>query len=719
MKKLLLLFCALFFSFISYGQNGQTGRGFHLNRLSKQDTLIQGWKFHTGDNLHWQSAAFDDSKWKTIDPGQDIQHFDELKNAGIAWIRTHILVDSSLMGKTLAVRVAQYTASEIYLNGKFIARYGNVSSNPSVVSGYLTSKEPFIIKLEPGKDNVIAVRVAYQPGLSYISSLFEPLPAFALYVNDYPSALANYHIYLDGIKNFILLFTVFGGAILIVFCIHLVYFIVDRRKKVNLYYALFCASVCFITLPNEIWGINRFGNLALQMWMAYGEGLFFVIGMLFLLLTVYALFNYPYRRIFSLLSVLGAGTAVYMYFTGVTGFIINTDVIPLLFMMEAVHVCIWAIKRKIKDAGFVLAGIILYVIFITISSLLNQGTVLAQLLWGAGLIWFPIGMSFYLGVQNSLTNKKLLSMLNEVQLLSAQNLAQEQEKQQILANQNTLLETQVNERTSELNQSLTHLKQTQTQLIQAEKMASLGELTAGIAHEIQNPLNFVNNFSEVSVELLSELKEEAEAGNKEDVIAIADDLTQNLQKINHHGKRADSIVKGMLEHSRIGTGEKQPTDLNALADEFLKLSYHGLRSKDKTFNAELVTNFDENLPKVNVVQQDLGRVLLNLFNNAFYAVNQKQKTAGADYKPTVTITTFAPPSGGWGAKVSDNGIGIPDAIKEKIMQPFFTTKPTGEGTGLGLSLTYDMVVKGHGGSIQVNSIAGEGSEFIISLPDQS
>jgi two-component system, NtrC family, sensor kinase len=251
-------------------------------------------------------------------------------------------------------------------------------------------------------------------------------------------------------------------------------------------------------------------------------------------------------------------------------------------------------------------------------------------------------------------------------------------------------------------------------LVQSEKMASLGELTAGIAHEIQNPLNFVNNFSEVSIELLQELKEEEAAGHKEGVIAIADDISQNLQKIHHHGKRADAIVKGMLEHSRASSGQKELTDINALADEYLRLSYHGLRSKDKSFNAELITNFDERLPKINVIPQDIGRVMLNLFNNAFYAVNQKIKTAGGDYKPEVTVSTLTE-NGRIIIKVKDNGNGIPDAIKEKIMQPFFTTKPTGEGTGLGLSLSYDIVVKGHGGSIQVNSVEGEGSEFIIQL----
>jgi two-component system, NtrC family, sensor kinase len=270
-----------------------------------------------------------------------------------------------------------------------------------------------------------------------------------------------------------------------------------------------------------------------------------------------------------------------------------------------------------------------------------------------------------------------------------------------------------------LEAALDQLKSTQTQLIQSEKMASLGELTAGIAHEIQNPLNFVNNFSEVNQEMLEELKAESKKpkaerdGQLENELIT--DLIENEQKINHHGRRADSIVKGMLEHSRNASGQKEPTNINALADEFMRLSYHGLRAKDKVFNAELVTHFDANLPKISVIGQDIGRVLLNLFNNAFYAVNQKKKALDGGYKPEVTVTTMTE-NGQVIIKVKDNGVGIPDAIKEKIMQPFFTTKPTGEGTGLGLSLTYDMVVKGHEGSIQVDSVEGEGSEFIIQLP---
>lgn len=267
----------------------------------------------------------------------------------------------------------------------------------------------------------------------------------------------------------------------------------------------------------------------------------------------------------------------------------------------------------------------------------------------------------------------------------------------------------------QVDNTLIDLKAAQSQLIQTEKMASLGELTAGIAHEIQNPLNFVNNFSEINAELLGEMKHEIGNGDLEEIKAIAANIEENSKKINMHGKRADSIVKGMLEHARKSTGVKQAIDINALADEYLRLSYHGLRAKDKSFNALLTENLDSTLPKAEVIGQDIGRVLLNLYNNAFYAVYEKQKKSGADYKPEVTISTSAR-NGHVLVRVKDNGNGIPDKVRDKIMQPFFTTKPTGEGTGLGLSLSYDIVVKVHGGSIDLDTKEGEYTEFTITLP---
>ncbi|MEZ0612095.1 ATP-binding protein [Fibrella sp. WM1] len=314
------------------------------------------------------------------------------------------------------------------------------------------------------------------------------------------------------------------------------------------------------------------------------------------------------------------------------------------------------------------------------------------------------------------------------------------EKEEQERRERHLLEELVQERTQELTQqkaelsrqkeelqaALNELRATQDQLVQREKLASLGELTAGIAHEIQNPLNFVNNFSEVSVDLLHELQEERtrpapqrDAGLEEELLS---DLVQNLSKIQHHGQRASGIVRSMLQHSRSSTGQREPTDLNALAEEYLRLSYHGLRAKDKAFNASFEAVLDPGLPLVSVVGQDIGRVLLNLFNNAFYAVQQRQQAerekdtlVGLAYRPFVKITTQQTPVG-VEIKVADNGTGVPEDLQQKIFQPFFTTKPSGSGTGLGLSLSYDIITKGHNGTMQVESIEGKGTTFTILLP---
>lgn len=275
----------------------------------------------------------------------------------------------------------------------------------------------------------------------------------------------------------------------------------------------------------------------------------------------------------------------------------------------------------------------------------------------------------------------------------------------------------------QIEKTLDELKAAQSQLIHSEKMASLGELTAGIAHEIQNPLNFVNNFSELSNELLVELKEEMESGNNDEVKELVNDVIQNLKKINHHGKRAESIIKGMLLHSRGSSEQKEPTDINSLCDEYLRLSYHGFRAKDKSFNADFKFIPDESIPKLTIIPQDIGRVLLNLINNAFHMVDKKAKSGIEGFKPKVVLSTaIVSSTNGKNVvqiTVQDNGEGIPEKIKDKIFQPFFTTKPTGEGTGLGLSISYDIITKGHDGELKFETEEGEGTEFIISLPFKS
>ncbi len=274
---------------------------------------------------------------------------------------------------------------------------------------------------------------------------------------------------------------------------------------------------------------------------------------------------------------------------------------------------------------------------------------------------------------------------------------------------------QLEEAKLKVESTLEELKSTQSQLIHAEKMASLGELTAGIAHEIQNPLNFVNNFSEVTIDLLEEMAEEMKAKNDDEVKLISEDIKSNLDKISYHGKRASSIVKGMLEHSRTSKREKDPTDINALADEYLRLAYHGLRAKDKSFNAEFKTEFDDSIPRINVITLDIGRVLLNLINNAFYAVSVRAKREPDGYQPMVVVSTK-----GYKdrveIRVKDNADGIPPDVLDKIFQPFYTTKPTGQGTGLGLSISFDIVTVGHNGEIKIDTSVGKGTEFIIELP---
>ena len=399
------------------------------------------------------------------------------------------------------------------------------------------------------------------------------------------------------------------------------------------------------------------------------------------------------------------GTTLYVAFQNgwiITFFVITglTSLCAIVFIVAAIILIISLLRKKDKEARLFVIAAVPFLVSPIISAFIDSEWVVTS--FG---MWTILVLSW-----------GMFARFKSLQIANARvALEKEEERNRLIAAQKEELEKLVEERTAELTLSIADLKQTQAQLIQSEKMASLGELTAGIAHEIQNPLNFVNNFSDVSIELLEEMEEELDKGDTEEVKAIAGDIKLNLEKIAHHGRRADGIVKGMLQHSRASTGHKEPTDINTLSDEYLRLAYHGLRAKDKSFNADLVTHFGENLPKANILAQDVGRVLLNLFTNAFYATQQKQKKAGPDYKPVVQLTTLLNGSN-LEILVKDNGTGIPAAIKDKILQPFFTTKPTGEGTGLGLSLSYDIVVKAHGGTIDINTVEGEYSEFKITLP---
>jgi signal transduction histidine kinase len=392
----------------------------------------------------------------------------------------------------------------------------------------------------------------------------------------------------------------------------------------------------------------------------------------------------------------------------------------LLFTAEQLRLTVRALRERRRGAWIIavgFAGGLLAGLACAGALLLPVSSLVTNALIALVFVLPALGISLFLAREFALDSELLQVKLGEVEKLSAQTLAQEQEKQALLAAQNNTLEQQVQQRTSELQRSLTDLRTTQAQLIQKEKMASLGELTAGIAHEIQNPLNFVNNFSEVSAELVEELEEEQQRPSRDAALEaeLLGDLKENLHKISQHGRRAAGIVKGMLEHSSSSAGEREPTDLNRLCDEYLRLAYQGLRAKDKTFNAALNTNFLADLPPVTLVGADVGRVLLNLFTNAFYAVRQRQQQGEPGYQPQVGVRTLVL-NQQVQIQVTDNGTGMSTAVQGKIFQPFFTTKPTGEGTGLGLSLSHDIIAQGHGGALTVESQEGQGTAFIICLP---
>ena len=684
-----------------------------VNKITAGGILLdKGWKFHAGDNADWAKPGIDDSKWANLDPSSDIYFLPEVRKAEIGWFRLKLHVGPSLFNKTLGMIVYQTGASEIYLNGKLVYELGTIIKGPKKQSLRFYDQQ-ISLKLDSNSAQEIAVRFCCSKN-DLIINYLTPNYCVRLVLTNLNGLVGGFMSETTSflIKDIILvtLYAFLGVISLFLYFSH-------RIQRAYLLFGYYCftsilqallrvptyaikpvslslASTCF--LLSHIVSISAILLLLASLYKVYGQkkSILFYFMVLYAIATlpVFMLF-YPWSNVFAVSFA-------------------------LIMCIDAAIINFRAVRSGFSNAWvFLVAFLVFFVMFVSFMLIaLSGNTNLGLNIAALSLLVIPFGLAIFLANEFARTGNDLQKRIVEVEQLSIKAILQEQEKQQILTSQNETLEIQVAERTAMLNQSLNNLKVTQNQLIQSEKMASLGELTAGIAHEIQNPLNFVNNFSEVNREMIDELEEELKAGNIEDALAIAADIKQNEERINHHGKRADGIVKGMLEHSRSQGGQKEPADINAIADEYLRLAYHGLRAKDKLFNAEIVTGFHPGLPKINIVSQDIGRVLLNLFNNAFYAVNQKKKTAGPDYKPTVEVTTFTLPSGGLGVSIKDNGTGIPNAIKEKIMQPFFTTKPTGEGTGLGLSLAYDMVVKGHSGSITIDTKEGEYTTFTIYLP---
>jgi signal transduction histidine kinase len=732
MKRNCLLYILVLLSCTLYRAEPSTAQPVSLKQLPAEGVLLdKGWKYQAGDNPEWADPDFDDQEWLPIDPLLDLHYLPQIRHTPVGWFRIKFHVDSSLLNKPLALQVDQHIASEIFLNGKLLQQYGTVSTNPDQVRAYQPNYTPTgVLFNQP--EQVIAVRFSVQEQLPYF--YFYPYyKALEIRINEVSGAYA-FEKYITRFHKF----NVFeAGLFILLGLVFLGVYLVYNKQIANLYFSIanFAIGVGSILYVDAVTSndVAYRAYISVPSWL-----LMWVLYNLFLFLAIYSLFaphkGWAFWGVICLFLV-GTSTLFYNYqWTFILGISLPTTVMAI----ELLRISIPAYRKGRRGVSIVIIGLISYLVagnifyFMMYGFLQNQAITdnysVLDITFHFYIGCIPISLSIYLGRKFAFTSKDLEQKLIEVQQLSAQTIAQEQEKMQILASQNETLEKQVAQRTAELSNqkeelqtTLEYLKATQSQLVQKEKMASLGEITAGIAHEIQNPLNFVNNFSELNNELIDEMQEYIYKGHVEEASAMAAGVKENNTKIHHHGHRADAIVKDMLEHSRHTKGERQPTDINALADEYLRLAYYGIKVKDNAFSADIQVNYDDGIGLMNVVPQEIGRVLLNIYNNAFYAVQQKQKLVQVGfngeevYRQIVKVSTRKSKSH-VEIRVRDNGVGMPESVKHKVFQPFFTTKPAGQGTGLGLSLSYDIITKGHGGELQVESKEGEYTEMVISLP---
>ena len=714
MKKLIVFCPCLLFSFFCVAQEV-----FLLHDPGVSFVVLdEGWTYHMGDQLEASRIDYEGHDWKPIRPNADIvESIPADAKTGIGWVRLRFRVTATARKQQLAMMLRQSVASEIYLNGKSIAQYGVISTNPSKIVADDPMHEPVQLDISNDSIQVLAVRFAIQPGIRYTKHYGASNPFFSITVVRNNIAVEKYKgIYM---RPWLDLFM--QGIIFMVFIVHFSFFIMLPVRRANLYFALAALFSVIGTMTHNYYSYGARPDE--KFFLAVMTSVFYASHQIFMFTSIHSYLKLRTKVWFWILVALesfGILLAALWYKKGwnLLGWL------PLVCYLFIIVVSSVAQRRQVKEARILTIGFsiacVSFLIFLVYAIVQPTHHFLVPLFnppTFAFLIYTlapPAAVSFFLAYDFAKTSKRLQDKLYEVEILSRKNVAVEKEKQELLASQNIQLEAKVHERTAALNHSLDELKSAQSLLIQSAKMASLGELTAGIAHEIQNPLNFVNNFSDVNSELIDDANKEIDNGNISDVKTILEIIKDNEEKINHHGKRADAIVKGMLQHSRSSVGGKEPTDINALAYEYLRLAFHGWRAKDKKFNVNLISEFDQAITPVVVVRQDIGRVILNLINNAFYTVTERNKQNPVGYEPTVYLTTK---KSGHGVliTVKDNGNGIPQRLLDKIFHPFFTTKPSGQGTGLGLSLSYD-IVKAHNGELKVITKEGEGSEFFIQLP---
>jgi len=672
-----------------------------------------GWSFKEGNDTAWAKKDIDLTGWKKMKPAELSVTLADKNGKAEGWFRIKIKWDERFKSIPLGLKTGTWAASDVYLDGQWLGSNGNTGNyGEAYKENRLRNRHPIPIVLSPGKDYTIALHV-----VDYVS----PFPPARLKSVDSSLPLLitltgpKYNLIREeNILRWNIYPTIWNSVCAVLSLLFWLLFMQNPKEK-NLLLIALC--VTFFTLNgfcNNASGRNSDLSYVSDRLVSYGTNLF--AALMFIMIPLI------------LANVFKRKVTVYLKIFLIVFFIVfncvnlwPSSIIVPVSVFALFGVCIYYVVgfwKHLRGAQWAIVAGIMLTLFWALLYLINDN----------GTTEFPYALLYITGITLSIplgllvyVSFRFREIIKEVRDNAQQVLQLSEEKKEHALHQQKILQEEVNRQTAEIRTTLDNLKSTQAQLIQSEKMASLGELTAGIAHEIQNPLNFVNNFSEVSNELIDEMKDELSKGNYEDANAIADDVKQNLDKINHHGKRADAIVKGMLQHSRSSSGVKEPTDINALADEYLRLAYHGLRAKDKSFNATMKTDFDQSIGNINIIPQDIGRVILNLITNAFYVVDEKKKSGIENYEPTVTVSTSHSPLLGRGVggevkiTVKDNGNGIPQKILDKIFQPFFTTKPTGQGTGLGLSLSYD-IVKAHGGELKVETKEGEGSTFIIQLP---
>ena len=662
------------------------------------------WYFKEDSDINSIIHSFDTTEWENINPRALISRKTKEREVDFeGWFRIKVMPKDNIVNQALIFFINNPFLStfEIYLDEELIystveeqsenQSWRNNNSFTSIIKSSIvfTSTDPSILSFFVRKE---------LPKYPY-STLF---PSRRI---DFGAEIVNEDFIAETIEVSRWTYILSIGAVTLCSTLSLLFwllFILNKEQKNLILIALF--STWFALVSISFLQLN-FGSLTWSTRILYyvlGNFSGSMIGLFIILITSKILSNkLPKKLIFYLLVATILFVALVKEYSLLSG-------VLLLFLLGVSFRIIFLERKVITGAQRIIIVGLMGTIIIGIFSFLSpfENNLIEALFFFGILVFFPVCLLIYVSI-------RFREMITEVRIKGEKVLQVSEEKNKLIENQKGLLEEEVKKRTSELNQSLEDLKSTQAQLIHAEKMASLGELTAGIAHEIQNPLNFVNNFSEVSGELIDEAVEEIDSGELGEAKEILEDLKENLGKITHHGHRASGIVKSMLDHSRASGGEKVETDINVLCDEYLRLAYHGMRAKDRSFNAELVTDFDESLPKIKVVPQDIGRVLLNLINNAFQAVNEESLQGLEALKGKVCVTTKNL-GNSIEITVSDNGPGIPDDIKDKIFQPFFTTKPTGEGTGLGLSLSYD-IIKAHGGTIEVSENKPRGTVFSFSL----